>query len=103
MFVDQEQARYLARKHAAENWTCFFCFSLEKIENDSCQKCGQTKNATDKSKKQQEREQEMKVKEKERKELAKKKKEEEEEDEEDDEEDDEGGGDAEQKDATKDK
>ena len=92
MFVDQEQARYLARKHAAENWTCFFCFSLEKIENNSCQKRGQTKNATDKSKKQQERDQEMKIKEKEIKEQAKKKKKKEEDEEEG------GGGGGEQKD-----
>ena len=53
MFVDDEKARFVARKHAAENWTCFFCYSLEKIEDESCTNCGQSRKATDAAKRQE--------------------------------------------------
>ena len=70
MFVDEEAQRALARKHAAENWTCFFCYALQKIEDDACLKCGQLRSATNKSKKQEEDRKAAKKKEKEAEEEA---------------------------------
>jgi len=67
MFVDEEQQRFLARKHAAENWTCFFCFSLEKVEDTSCNKCGQTRAATQKAKRQEDQHKAAKAEEKRKK------------------------------------
>ena len=39
------------RKRERENWTCFLCFELNKVEeNTTCKKCGQSKAASEKGK-----------------------------------------------------
>jgi len=67
MFVDEEAQRAMKRKHDAENWTCFFCYALQKNEDDACTKCGQLKIDSEKSKRQEDRRLEKKKREKEEK------------------------------------
>jgi hypothetical protein len=72
MFVDEEMQRAKEKQHALENWTCFFCFSLEKVEDDTCIKCGQTRVASIKAKKQEDTHLEEKKRKKEEKEKKEK-------------------------------
>ena len=72
IFIDEEKARFEKRKRDRENWTCFFCFELNRVdENPTCKKCGQTKAESDKGRRLED--QHKKAKEEERE--AKRKKE----------------------------